>query len=238
MPRKVSKAQTERVTVAYLRVSTQEQAQNGHSLDAQRTRLTSYAAGTGRQLARVYVDDGYSAGTLKRAGIQELLSDIKAGQVATLLVTKLDRLSRSLLDLLEVVRLCERYKVALVSASEAIDTSTPAGRMMLQLLGVFAEFERARIGERISDVLADRRSKRRVYSRNVPFGYRRNADQLEPDERQQEILAKMRSMRATGASLREIAAYVNNLSLKTNNGGERFYPQTVKQVLSAKIHGA
>ena len=225
-----------RYAAAYRRVSTAEQALNGHSLETQRDRLNAYALATGNAISRVFTDDGYSAGTVKRPALQELLAEMKAGRVDSIYVTKLDRLSRSLIDLLEIVRLCERRQIALVSASESINTGTPAGRMMVQLLGVFAEFERGRIGERISEVLADRRAKGHVYNRNVPFGYRRVGNMLETDSSQQETLMAIRAMRLDGKSLRAIAEHLNAQGLLTNNGGKMFYPQTIKQILGAKIH--
>ncbi|MGB6644504.1 MAG: recombinase family protein [Candidatus Cybelea sp.] len=100
---------------------------------------------------------------------------MQRGEVSTLYLTKLDRLCRRLADLLAIVRLCEKHEVALVSASEALDTGSAAGKMMLSMLGCFAEFERARISERISDVAFDLRSRRKAYCRFSPFGYKRQA---------------------------------------------------------------
>lgn len=92
---------TERKTVAYLRVSTQEQAANGSSLEAQQNRLQALATGTERHISEVYRDDGYSAGSLRRPALQRLLADIRSGTISALYVSKLDRLSRSLADLLD-----------------------------------------------------------------------------------------------------------------------------------------
>ena len=236
--RKARMAVEERRIAGYVRVSHSEQVENGYSLEAQRNRLTAYAAGTERELNEFYCDEGYSAGTLRRPSLQRLIVDVKAGRIDTIMVSKLDRLSRSLIDLLELVRLCEKYEVALVSASESIDTSTPAGRMMLQLLGVFAEFERGRISERISDVLADKRHRGTVYSRNVPFGFRRIGSKIVADEEQQAELAVMKRMHQDGASLRQIAAYLNDKGIRTNNGGKQFYAQTVKQVLFSRANAS
>lgn len=232
--RKARIATEDRRIAGYVRVSHAEQVENGHSLEAQRNRLSAYAAGTERELNEFYCDEGYSAGTLRRPALQRLIVDVKAGLIGTIMVSKLDRLSRSLIDLLDLVRLCEKHDVALVSASESIDTSTPAGRMMLQLLGVFAEFERGRISERIADVLADKRQRGQVYSRNVPFGYRRLGSELVADDKQQAELAIMKRMHGEGASLRQIAAYLNGKGVRTNNGGKKFYAQTVKQILSSR----
>lgn len=106
--------------------------------------------------------------------------------------------------------------------------------MMLQLLGTFAEFERARIGERISDVLGDKRRQNKVYSRRTPFGYRREGDRLVADLKQQAALAEMRRMHADGASLRQIAAYANGLNVRPGP----FYAQTVKVILESRMASA
>lgn len=236
--RKAKTAVIARVAVAYIRVSTTEQAESGHSLEAQENRLKAYATGTGREIARVFIDDGSSAAILKRPALTDLLVAIKTGTVGAVYVTKLDRLSRSLRDLLELVALCEAHNVALVSASESLDTSTPAGRMMLQLLGVFAEFERGRISERISDVLSDRRKQRKVYSRNIPFGYVRSGDSLIAEPKQQAALEERRRMSAAGASLRQMAARMTAIKIHTNGNGRFWHAATVSKVLDSKMESA
>jgi len=226
---------TERQAVAYTRVSRCEQVENGHSLEAQDRRLRAYAEGTGKALHDVYCDAGISAGSLKRPDLQRLLTAVRDGSISAVLVTKLDRLSRNLGDLLTLVKLFEKHDVTLVSASESIDTSTAAGQMMLQLLGVFAQFERGRASERIKDVLGDRRAQRKSYSRNTPFGYRRDGDRLVENPEQQAALAEARTMHEKGASLRQIAARMTELEVRTNNGGVAWYPRTVQQVLGSLI---
>jgi site-specific DNA recombinase len=233
--RKARREETQRMTVAYIRVSTVEMAESGHSLAAQKNRLQAFAIGTDRELGVTFEDDGYSAGSLKRPALQSLLTAIENNGVASVLVTKLDRLSRNLADLLQLVRLFERYDVALVSASEAIDTGTPSGRMLLQLLGVFAEFERGRIGERTRDVLSDRRRQRKVYSRNTPFGYRSEGELLVRDREQQLALEMAGKMFSDGASLRMIAAALTDSGVKPNGGGSRWWPESVRQILRSRM---
>jgi DNA invertase Pin-like site-specific DNA recombinase len=100
---------------------------------------------------------------------------------------------------------------------------------------VFAQFERGRTSERIRDVLGDRRTQRKVYSRNIPFGYRREDDRLIENPGQQAALAEARRMHADGASLRQIASRLTELNVTTNCGGSKWHAQTVKQVLSSRI---
>jgi len=230
------KVHRERIAVAYVRVSTREAAQEGHSLAAQESRLRALAQGQGTELGHVFVDAGFSAKNLKRPAVRELLAAIERGEVSALYVTKLDRLCRSLVDLLGIVRLCEKHNVALVSASEAIDTGSPAGRMMLSMLGAFAEFERARISERIADVAFDLRSRRQVYCRHEPFGYKRNGSTLVSDPQEQAALVTMRRMHNDGASYRQIAAWLTETGVKSK--GQAWYASSVRDVLRSRMNAA
>jgi site-specific DNA recombinase len=236
-----TKVVRERYCVGYCRVSTREQASDGHSLDTQKNQLAGLAATQERTLSRVFEDAGYSAGSLRRPAVQELLALIERGEIEAVYVSKLDRLVRSLADLLAIVKLCERQNVALVSASEQIDTGSPAGVMMLSMLGAFAEFERARISERIRDVSFDLRNSGHVYCRNVPFGYqrveRKTEDKvehkLEPIASEQSALAVMRQMHDDGASYRQIAAWLTEHDIKPK--GHAWYASSVRDVLGSKI---
>ncbi|ETK29925.1 putative DNA recombinase CisA [Paenibacillus larvae subsp. larvae DSM 25719] len=136
---------------AYVRVSTDEQADKGNSLSEQKERLSAYCKAMGWNTPIFFVDDGYSAKDLNRPAIKKLLQSVKSKEYDIVLTSKLDRLTRSLLDLLHVVNMFGEYNCNYVSATESFDTSTAVGRMVLQLLGVFAEFERERISERVSD---------------------------------------------------------------------------------------
>jgi site-specific DNA recombinase len=178
-----------RVIVGYCRVSTREQAIDGGSLPAQENRLRALAEADGRPIDRLLVDAGYSAGSLKRPAIQELLTLVREGKVAAIYCTKLDRLVRSLADLLAIVKLLQKHEVALVSASEHIDTGTAAGRMMVSMLGVIGEFERERLSERIKDVTFDKRERKQVYCGSAPFGYRREGKGLVEDGGEQTALS-------------------------------------------------
>jgi site-specific DNA recombinase len=231
-----TQVERQRTAVAYCRVSTREQATEGHSLAAQEARLQALAQAQGVTIDRMFVDAGCSGKNLKRQAVTELLAAIAAGEVKALYVTKLDRLCRSLEDLLAIVRLCGKHDVALVSASESIDTGSPAGKMMLHMLGAFAEFERAQIAARISDVSFDLRSKRQVYCGNAPFGFRRSGNRLEPDSSQQAALATMRDMHAHGASYRQIATWLTQNGVQPK--GQAWYASSVRDVLRSRMNAA
>src|SRR3954468_11614111 len=141
-------------TIAYLRVSTDKQADRGVSLDAQRAKVNAYAELYDLELADVIVDAGESAKSLDRPGLQRALAMLKAGDAEALLVVKLDRLTRSVVDLGSLV---ERYfapgKAALLSVGEQIDTRSAAGRLVLNVLASVSQWEREAIGERTATVM-------------------------------------------------------------------------------------
>ena len=140
----------------YARVSTEEQAREGFSIDAQLNILSAWAVLRGYQIADRYVDDGYSAKNLNRPAVQRLLEDCRAGSVDAVVVWRLDRLSRSLRDTLAVVEDVFRAKsIEFVSTTESIDTTTTSGRLMLNILASFAQNEREVNEERVRTVSMD-----------------------------------------------------------------------------------
>jgi site-specific DNA recombinase len=139
-----------RSVALYCRVSTDEQAREGVSLDEQQERLKAYCRAMGwSEHVQVFVDDGFSAKDLDRPELKRLLRAVRSGSISRIMVTKLDRMSRRLLDLLNLIDLFQDYEVSFVSISESFDTNTPSGRLTLQVLGAVAEFERERIRERV-----------------------------------------------------------------------------------------
>jgi site-specific DNA recombinase len=215
-------------------VSTREQAVDGGSLPAQENRLRTLAEADGRRMERVFVDAGYSAGSLKRPAIQEMLRLVSEGKVAAIYCTKLDRLVRSLSDLLAIVKLLQKHEVALVSASEHIDTGTAAGRMMVSMLGVIGEFERERLSERIKDVTYEKRQRKQVYCGSAPFGYRREGKSLVEASGEQAALSTIRSMRNKGASYRQIAQWLTDNGLRPK--GSAWYAASVRAILNSRMN--
>ena len=133
----------------YLRVSTEDQAKEGYSLEVQREYLESFAQREGYEVFKIYSDDGISAYSTCRPALQALLADAKAKRFELVLVHKIVRFSRNLKDLLMLVDELSSYGVAFKSATESFDTTTSAGKLMFQQLGSFDEFERNRISERV-----------------------------------------------------------------------------------------
>jgi site-specific DNA recombinase len=155
----------------YLRISTDEERQP-YSLEAQAERLSGYiAVQSGWRLVLTH-SDRMTGKLLDRPGLQQALHDARAGRYDLLLVFKVDRLARSVSGLAKVLEELDAAGVAFRSASEPFDTTTAAGRMMVQMLGVFAEFEREMIVERTRMGLARKAAKGEWTGGRPPFGYR------------------------------------------------------------------
>ncbi|MBF0268879.1 MAG: recombinase family protein [Alphaproteobacteria bacterium] len=146
-----------------------------NSLDAQRESCEAYIASQKQEgwlpVADRYDDGGFSGGNLERPGLKRLLADIEAGKVNVVVVYKIDRLSRSLMDFSKLVEVFDRHGVTFVSVTQSFNTTTSMGRLTLNILLSFAQFEREVIGERIRDKFAASRKKGMWMGGNPPLGY-------------------------------------------------------------------
>ncbi|OAS19291.1 recombinase family protein [Paenibacillus oryzisoli] len=133
----------------YLRVSTEEQSRDGYSIAAQKDRLTAYTHSQEWDIVDYYVDEGFSAKDTNRPDLQRLINDVKQKKIDVVLVHKLDRFTRSVKDLYALLDEFEKYKCGFRSAQEQFDTTTPMGRAMMGMLGIFAQWEREVIAERV-----------------------------------------------------------------------------------------
>jgi len=192
--------------IGYVRVSTEKQADVGVSLDAQTEKVRAMAVVQGADLVEVLVDAGESARSLHRPGMSRLLGLVDGGAVDAVIVAKLDRLTRSVVDLAELLKRFERRSVSLVSVADALDTRSAAGRVVLNIMVSVSQWEREAIGERTRDALRHKRAKGERLG-TVPFGYRPAAGgvRLEADDAEQAILSHIRRLNARGLTSRQIA---------------------------------
>lgn len=220
--------------LAYLRVSTDEQARNGLSLDAQRERIAAYCVSQDHELVAVFEDAGIS-GTVapeQRPGLGAALVELqRKGGPDGLIVWKLDRFTRRLGDLLDAAKRFKAWRRELVSVSEQIDTSTPAGKMMYAMLGAFAEFERDQISDRTRSGLEQVRRQGREAGRWTPWGWR-TADggfTVKPGDKrafvehegERDLIEWMRNMRADGGlSCAAIAGELNDCQVVNPRTGK------------------
>jgi site-specific DNA recombinase len=193
--------------IAYLRVSTDEQATSGVSLDAQRAKVLAYASLYEIDVISVEVDAGVSAKSLKRPALQRALASLQRGEADALLVVKLDRLTRSVRDLADLLDLFSDGKRSLLSVGEQIDTRSAAGRLVLNLLTSVASWEREAIGERTSTALQHKRTLGQSTGQ-PPFGWSVGSDgsTLVEHAGEQAVVAEIRALRDAGCSLRDIVA--------------------------------
>ena len=196
------------VVAIYIRVSTQEQALEGYSIEEQQKRLLSFCEAKNWTVYKTYIDPGYSGSNLNRPAIQQLIIDAGHRCFDMVLIYKLDRLSRSQKDtmhLLEDVFL--RNNVDLVAMNESFDTSTPFGRAMIGILSVFAQLERENIKERTSMGRKARISKGHFHGSHPPLGYhfKPGGNELELDPYESVIVREIFDTFLNGATIYSIA---------------------------------
>lgn len=202
----------------YVRVSTDEQAEKGNSVNEQKERIQAYCKVMGWPTPIFYIDDGYSAKDLNRPDIQRMLEDVRQNQLDIVITTKLDRLSRNLLDILQTIELFNEHNCSYVSASENFDTSTAVGRMTLQLLGTFAEFERERIRERVKDnMLSIAKNTNRAITKPC-YGYDIVDGQYVINEAEARFVRLMFDLAEQGHGHRMIAKILNERGATTKAG--------------------
>ena len=203
--------------VGYVRASTEEQGLSGAGLEAQRAAILVEASRRGWEVVEIFEDRGYSAKDLKRPGIQGALGALQGGQGSALVVAKLDRLSRSMIDFTGLMARATRESWALVALDCAVDTTTPAGEAMAHVLATFAQFERRLIGQRTKDALAVKRAE------GIRLG--------RPPAISPGIAQRVKDERATGATLREIAEGLNAEGVPTPRSGKEWRPSSIDRLL-------
>lgn len=213
------KAKITPCVIGYMRVSTDEQATSGLGLDAQRAAIEAECERRGLQLIDLITDAGLSAKNLQRPGLADALARLDAGDASALMVSKLDRLTRSVHDATGLMIRADRAGWGLIALDMAVDTTTPQGAAMAQVLAVFAELERRLIGQRTRDALAAKRAK------GVRLG---RPPVLSPD-----VVARVVSEREAGAGWSAIARGLDADGVPTAQGGARWYPATVRAVVLA-----
>ena len=203
---------------AYVRVSTDEQADKGNSIFEQQERLGAYCRAMGWDAPEYFIDDGFSAKNLKRPAVTKLLAAIESKMYDVIVVTKLDRMCRNLLDLLQLVDVFEKYECRFVSSSESFDTSTAAGRMTLHLLGMFAEFERERISERVKDNMVSLAKNTSKALSGACYGYDVIDGQYVINQTEAEHVRYMFQLGEEGYGTRHIAKKLNEQGIVTKKG--------------------
>ena len=204
----------------YTRKSTEEGLdQDFNSLDAQREACAAYITSQGslgwKLLPQYYDDGGISGGHMDRPALLDLLRDIKAGRIDTVVVYKIDRLTRSLADFSKMVEIFDRHEVSFVSVTQQFNTTTSMGRLTLNVLLSFAQFEREVTAERIRDKIAASRKKGMWMGGRVPLGYDVTNKQLVVNEAEASIVRQLFEMYLNIKSVPKLKDECDKLDLKT-----------------------
>jgi len=224
--------------VGYVRVSTEHQANEGVSLDAQQARLCAYAVALNLCVVAIHVDSGESGGTLDRPALQAALGVLDAGQADGLLVYALDRLTRSVADGSALMKdyFSESAGYSLHSVTDSIDTRTAVGRFVLNMMLSVHQLQRETAAERTRDALAHVQSLGgKVGAAGLGWRYAAEAGNdgrriVETLDDERDTIARMQALHAEGRSYRDIAAALTAEGRATKRGG-RWFPATVRNVL-------
>ena len=224
----------------YCRVSTDERLdQSFNSIDAQKESGLAYVASQRAEgwiaVADDYIDPGFTGGNMERPGLKRLMADIETGKIDIVVVYKIDRLTRSLHDFSKMVEVFERLNVSFVSVTQQFNTTTSMGRLMLNILLSFAQFEREVTGERIRDKFAASKAKGIWMGGYPPLGYRVEQQHLLIDETEaalvQRIYRDFVACRSTTDLVRQLTA-----DGETNKTGKPFSKQMLYKLLQNRVY--
>jgi DNA invertase Pin-like site-specific DNA recombinase len=228
--------------VIYLRVSTEEQAREGVSLEAQKEKLISYCQSKHLEVVEVIVDDGVSGGKYlsQRPGGQRLIQLVSTKKVTHVVSAKLDRLFRNSADAMWTIEGWDNDGISthlLDVNGMGLDTSSPMGKLILTMMAGFAQLERSLIKERTKTAMQHKKSTKKKYCREV-YGYENaeNGDMV-ANEQEQATITLIKQLRESGKSLRAIATHLTQLGIKTKRGGTTWVHTTIQSILKNDIHG-
>ncbi len=238
-PRRTKVAADGRIRVlGYPRVSTEEQSRDGLSLIHQEDRIRAYCDLHELELVGMIVDAGVSAKTLERPGLGRILDQLRRGDIDGMVISKLDRLTRSLRDWDYLIEhfFSERAGRRLFSITDSIDTRTAAGRLVLNVIVTVAQWERETTAERTRDALQGK-IKRGERCGKVRYGYDldETGKKLVANAQEQIIIAKLKKLRAHGKTYAELVDDLTDLGIETKEGNAIWYPSVVHRILTRPI---
>ncbi|WP_440897433.1 recombinase family protein [Amphibacillus sp. Q70] len=219
----------------YCRVSTEEQAVEGYSISAQLQTLRQYAELYNWEVSKEYVDEGISGKNITgRPAMQRLVNDVEKDKFQAILVWKISRLSRNMLDTLTLLDKFELHEVKFVSYSENFDTSTPIGRLVVQLMASIAEMERNTLSENVK-LGMKQRALEGEWNGGVVFGYDNIDKALVVNQREAKIVKLIFQLYADGKGLKAIANHLNKAGFRTKRN-HHFSIHGVAQILDNVIY--
>ncbi|MGE5704106.1 MAG: recombinase family protein [Clostridia bacterium] len=220
----------------YGRVSTDEQAQEGFSIAAQKEKLSAYAHSQDWHIFDFYFDEGVSGKHTERPELQRLLADLRHGKLDVVLVYRLDRLTRSVLDLYQLLQEFDQYKVCFASATEVYDTTTAIGRLFITLVAALAQWERENLAERVKLGMEQMALEQKRPGGPPPYGYRRDQDGgllVQPEEAA--IVREIYDRYVRGSGVGAIAKWLNNRGIMPRHAG-RWAESTLLRILRNHVY--
>lgn len=216
--------------IGYVRVSTQGQAEEGISLDAQESKIRAWAEMNDTTEVLIFRDEGISGKRSdNRPGLQAALDAVEAGDA--FIVFSLSRLSRSLLDTITLSNLLQKRGVDLVSITDRIDTTSASGKLYFNIMAAFNQHYRDSISEHTRGALQYMKAKGMKTGGDVPFGYTAKCGQLFEDPKEQATVREISTRRKRGESLRTICRALESKGIPRKNGGQTWTPCIVSDIL-------
>ncbi|MDG6219206.1 MAG: recombinase family protein [Candidatus Thermoplasmatota archaeon] len=218
----------------YTRVSTEDQAKEGFSLDAQMEKLHAYCIARDWTIAGEYIDDGYSGRNIRRPAYKKLLNDINSWDI--LLVIKMDRIHRNSKNFMVMMEDLKRENKEFVSMTESLDTSTAMGRFVMDIIQRIAQLESEQIGERVYDGMAQKaRTNGGSLGFNIPYGYNYINKQLIVNEKEANVVRTIYDLYLDGYSMKKIAVFLNEKKIPTKKK-RSWGSETVSKILKNPLY--
>ena len=235
-----------KIIAIYCRVSTDEQAEFGYSIDEQKRLLEEWCKANDYIIYKCYSDRGISGKNIKdRPALKELLSDAKEGKFDMVISWKINRVSRKLEDVLKIVSLLEKNNITFKSYSEPFETDTPAGRMQFQMMALIGEFERGTIAQNVKmGMIAKAKSGNWCGGRvlgydlvpnNSPEEEKKGKNKLEINEKEAEIVRFIFNEYSKGKGYKAITNQINKLGYKTKKGNN-FSVGSIRDILTNPVY--
>jgi len=218
----------------YARVSTEDQAKEGFSLDAQIEKLRSYCKARGWKIAGEYIDDGYSGRNTNRPAYQKMMKEMEKWDV--LLVVKMDRIHRNSKNFMVMMEQLRNHGKEFVSMTESLDTSTSMGRFVMDIIQRIAQLESEQIGERVY-VGMEQKAKMGggILGFNIPYGYDYKDGKLLVNDKEAPVVRRIFKMYLEGFSMKRIADILNSEGIPTKHGKE-WSTQTIASILKNPLY--